>query len=133
MSIKDLHEIAIYLYIEKCVIFNSIDNVFVFSLVNSQMDCPKWKFWCDGVRLEKEGTIEIDWEACGRSCRNNSECNVWVFHYEKFFDITAPKKCYQYSSCEPKADNPEKDWDRNVMGYKNCTPKSKPSKFIVEI
>ena len=105
------------------------------------MNCPKWGYYCNGQRIEVEGTKQQDWRACARSCKNNSACNYWHFYMrdEKDGNPIFPNKCFLYTNCENLKGKLAYQQDKctpaiqNVAGNRNCTSETGPSKLSFNI
>ena len=96
--------------------------------------CPMWGFFCDGQRIEREGTNEQDWKACGRSCQTNSACKFWHFFLRNVKDGNPifPNKCFLYTDCKFKMDR-NSPAQQNVAGNKNCAEVTDPSRVFFKI
>ena len=96
------------------------------------MNCPKWGYYCDGQRIEDEGTKQKDWKACARSCNNNFACNYWHFYVKEKRPVKFAFKCFLYTNCKYQMDFyfPE---IQNVAGNRNCTSNTGPSKLSFNI
>ena len=86
--------------------------IFIHEFFIPSLECPKWGFYCNGNRIELDGTIQSDWKACARSCKTNFNCKFWHYWQEK-------TKCFLYTDCKFDFDNYRRI--QNVAGNKDCT------------